>query len=137
MDDALGLASGSGSVENEEGVLRRNGLGWAVGFLLFCLFMPPHISALDHVDLGACSSEDEDVFSDGCFLERCVCDALCGNGLSASLGLVGGDEDLDLAIGDSLSRADSGEKLAKTTTWTSPRRAQARKATAASGTMGR
>lgn len=73
------------------------------------LLVPPDVATLLHGDLGTSSSEDEDVLGDGALLECGIGDGLCRDGLSAALGLVGGDEDLGLAVVDAVSERLGGE----------------------------
>lgn len=60
--------------------------------------MPPLVTALSEGDLAAGALEDDNVLDQRAVLESGVDDLLCGDGLAATLALIGRDDDAGLAV---------------------------------------
>lgn len=103
VDNTLGLAGRARGVENEEGVLRVHVLTRGVGGNLVTLLVPPLVTALSHGNLVASAAEDENVLDKRALSESGVDNCLGGNGLSATATFIGGDEDLALAVIDTVT----------------------------------
>lgn len=103
VDNTLRLAGRAGGIQDEERVLGRHRLRRAVRRNLGALFVPPDISTLLHRNFCASPSKDENMLGDRALLQRSVDDSLGCDCLSASFGLVGRDENLGLAVIDSVS----------------------------------
>lgn len=153
-------------VKDEQGILSAHDLDGADRRDLSGLLVPPSVSTLSPVDLSSSSLENEDVLDERALLESGVDDALGSDALSSSSTLtVGGEkkkhekemvsssestvkmeeggrtnsEVITTRHSQSWARSlrDSAENPAKTTEWTAPILAQARKAAAACQVMGR
>ena len=109
VGNTLGLASGAGSVEKEERILRGHGYGGVVGRVLLNLLVPPEITTGSHVDVGAGALEDENVANIGALLESLIDDLLGADQLATALALIGGDDDLGLGIDDTVAEGVGGE----------------------------
>lgn len=104
MNNTLGTASGSRSVEDEEGVLGTHDLGRAEGGNLGGLFVPPLVAALDKVDIAPSALEDQDVLDGWGTLEGGIDNSLGGNGLASATALVGGDNDTRAAVYNTITK---------------------------------
>jgi hypothetical protein len=104
VHDALGLAGGARRVEEEQGVLRVDGLGGDVGGPLVHLLVPPKVAAGGPGDVGAGALVDEHVADVGALLEGVVDNLLCADELAAALALVGGDDDLAAGVDDAVAQ---------------------------------
>lgn len=104
MHDALGLASRTRRVEQEQGVLGVDGLGGDVGGPLVHLLVPPKVAAGGPGHVGAGALVDEHVADVGALLEGVVDNLLCADELAAALALVGGDDDLAAGVDDAVAQ---------------------------------
>lgn len=109
MHDTLGLAGGARGVEKEERVLGVDGLRRVVGGPLLGLLVPPKVAALSERHLSAGALEDKAVGDVGALLERVVDNLLGANGLSTTLALVGGDDDLGLCVDNAVTQRVGAE----------------------------
>jgi hypothetical protein len=103
VHDALGLASGARGVQQEERVLRVNGLGRVVGGPLLGLLVPPEIATLSERHFGASALVDQAVLDVWTLLESVVDNLLGTDGLAAALALVGGDDNLGLCVNNAIT----------------------------------
>lgn len=71
--------------------------------------MPPEITAFGPRNLGARPPEDQDLLDQRAVLESGINDSLGGNGLASTATFVAGDDDLALAVVDTVAEGFSGE----------------------------
>jgi hypothetical protein len=108
VDDTLGLASRTRGVEDEEGSSEFICSG-RVGGDLVGLLVPPEVTAGGHGDLVAGAAEDENLLDERALLEGGVDNGLGGDRLATTATLVRGEEDLGLAVVDTVAERLGGE----------------------------
>ena len=138
MDHALGLARAAGGVQNEQEILRGHSLGRAVsgggGQVVVSQTSRPSV----HPDSLAGVADDEVGGDRRAFGEGLVDDGLEAEPLGAALHAVAGDDAHRTGVLDAVRVRLRAENPANTTLCTAPMPwAQARTATASSGTTGR
>lgn len=105
VHDTLGLSCRTRCVKEEEGIFRVHWLGGNVAGPLLNLFVPPQITARNHVDVGASAAVDEHVADIGALLQGIVDNLLGADELAASLTLVGSDDESGLGIKDTVAES--------------------------------
>ena len=90
-------------VENEQRVLRREQLWWAVVRDLRSLFMPPFIPALGPVNLSSRALEHKHVFNKRAMLDRVVRQLLDWDCLAATTTLVRDEDDARATVVDTIA----------------------------------
>jgi len=96
VDNALGLARGTGGIEDKEGIFRVHPFGGAIGGGLGHHIVPPEVAPGLEValDLVAHALHDDHLFHRGTLGDGGVGAVLLGNGLGAPEGPVTGDQHL-------------------------------------------
>ena len=103
MLNTLWFSGGTRSVQQEQWILRVNWYGREIWSVFLQLIVPPKITASQEWDMRVSGSlEHKHVAHMGTFLQCVVHDLFRLDGLSASLGLIGGDDDSGVGIDDSV-----------------------------------
>lgn len=103
------LSSGSGSVKDEERVLRADNLRSAVRLNLVVLLVPPLIPTLDPLDISSSPLQNQAVLDQRALSKSGIDDGLGGDGLSSSLSFVGSDNNSRLGVLDTITERFGGE----------------------------
>ncbi len=137
MQHALGLAGGTGGVEDEQRIFSVHFLICAFAGDVVCgnFVVPPGVTAFDHADVVATALDYDALFDSGAILESFVCVGLQRDGLASAQNCVGGDQYFGFAVLDTGLERDGGETC-KTMECSAPRRVQASMAMVSSGIMG-
>jgi len=109
MQDTLWFACRSRRVEKEQGILGVHDLRRTIRTLFDDFLMPPKITTFGPRNLGACSTEDENIPDMGAFLQCVVDDFLGANGFPTTTALIGGQDDTRVCVIDTIAQGFRGE----------------------------